>query len=663
MLVADRRKRGIQGGKDMAEAAVSGSPAEWEKDLEKLARMAPSALPIPSIEEAMTAPPGSIQGLAEPRATLPEAQYRTLVEQLPAVTFMASFSQGLREVYVSPQIQELMGYTQEEWLRSPKLWLDSLHPDDAERWHADFAPLVFEGKPFRGVYRFFAKDGRIVWVLSDARVVRDAEGAPLFVQGVGFDITEQKQAEQTLDEIVSTIRETFWTLAPELDRILFASPAFRSVWGRPAAEFPKGIPSLLQVVHGSDRARAARAFESAGTRETEVEHRVLDEGDRVRWVRTRTWPARDGGRVIAVSEDVTERKELQMQIEQAREREVAELRAEAREENRVRHLVGSSKAMQALRVEVERFAPSDLAVLVTGETGTGKELVARAFHYASRRASKPLVSVNSAAIDENLVNSELFGHEKGAFTGATERRIGKFEQADGGTLFLDEIGDMPASTQARILRVLEEGCFERVGGRETIRVDVRVVCATNRNLEAMVAEKTFREDLYYRINALSVALPPLREREGDVLELAEHFLVRANRDQKRQARLSDAAKETLRSHAWPGNVRELRNAVDQAVLRCQADTVLPENLPPALRRLARPASPAPAAPAAPVRMPRFNDAVEELERSLVLRALGESQGVKAEAARRLALPVNTLTNKMTEFGIVALQAEPWVQVV
>jgi PAS domain S-box-containing protein len=653
------------GGKDMSGAPEGGTPADWEAELQKLAQMAPAALPIPTLEEAMMAPPGSIVGLAEPRTTLPEAQYRTLVEQLPAVTFMASFAHGLREVYVSPQIKDLLGYSQAEWLESPKLWLDSLHPADAERWHADFAPLVFEGKPFHGVYRFTARDGKIVWILSDARIVRDDAGQPLFVQGVGFDITDQKRAEQTIEEIISTIQEAFWTLSPSLDRILFDSPAFQSVWGRAAEEFPEGAESLLKIVHAADRARVASAFQRAKSDEMEIEHRVLDRDDRIRWVRTRTFPVRDGKkdpvRVIAVSEDVTERKELLMQIEQAREREMVQLRSEVREENRTRHLVGSSKPMQVLREDIERFARSSLSVLVTGETGTGKELVARALHYSSDRSGKPLVCVNSAAIDENLVNSELFGHEKGAFTGATERKIGRFEQADGGTLFLDEIGDMPSSTQARILRVLEEGCFERVGGRETIRVNVRVVCATNRNLEEMVERKAFREDLFYRINALHIAVPSLREREGDVLELADHFLARANRDQKRQAQLSDLAKQTLRAHGWPGNVRELRNAIEQAVLRCHADTILPENLPPAVARR-RSQLAAPVMVAVPVRSLHYNDAVEELERSLILGALGESKGVKAEAARRLALPIGTLTNKMTEFGIVCLKEEPWVKV-
>ena len=642
----------------MSEDPEPRTPAELVDQLEKLAKAAPWR--FPSFEEAVAAPPGSIRGLAEPRTTLPETRYRTLVEQLQAVTFIASFGEGLPEVYVSPQIKELLGYTQEEWLKSPKLWLDSLHPGDAERWHADFAPLVFEGKPFRGVYRFFARDGKVVWILSDARVVRDDEGVPLFVQGVGFDITEQKRAEQTIDEIVSTIRETFWTLSPDLDRILFASTAFKAIWGRPDEQFPKGIESVLEVVHPGDRTRVSRAFEQAKSEETETEHRVLDAGERLRWVRTRTFPAKEGGRVIAVSEDVTERKELEMQIQHAQEREIVRLRSQVQRENTPDSLVGASAAMQALREEIRRFAPSEYTVLVTGDTGTGKELVARALHYASGRASKAMVSVNSAAIDENLVNSELFGHEKGAFTGATERRIGKFEQADGGTLFLDEIGDMPTSTQARILRILEQGAFERVGGRETIRVNVRVVCATNRNLEEMVEKKTFREDLYYRINALHLAVPPLRERESDVLELAEHFLARANDDQKRQARISDAAREALKAHRWPGNVRELKHAIEQSVLRCQADLVLPENLPPAVARR-RPAAAAPAP--APARNLRFNDAVEELERSLILGALGESQGVKAEAARRLALPVNTLTNKMTHFGVVALESEPWVKVV
>jgi two-component system nitrogen regulation response regulator GlnG len=248
-------------------------------------------------------------------------------------------------------------------------------------------------------------------------------------------------------------------------------------------------------------------------------------------------------------------------------------------------LVGRSPAMQSVYKAVGRVAPQDVTVLILGESGTGKELIARAIYHYSKRASGPFLAVNCAAIPENLLESELFGHEKGAFTGADRRRIGKFEQANGGTLFLDEIGDMTPLTQTKILRVLQGQEFERVGGNEPIRADVRVVAATNRDLEKMVAEGTFRGDLYYRLNVYTIKLPPLRDRGDDLALLVEHFVRRFARELGKEVRgVSPEAMEVLRQYPWPGNVRELQSVVKQALLGTTGPVVLPEFLPPAVRR-------------------------------------------------------------------------------
>jgi two-component system nitrogen regulation response regulator GlnG len=248
-------------------------------------------------------------------------------------------------------------------------------------------------------------------------------------------------------------------------------------------------------------------------------------------------------------------------------------------------LVGRSPAMQAVYKAVGRVAPQDVTVLILGESGTGKELVARAIYHYSKRAGGPFLAVNCAAIPENLLESELFGHEKGAFTGADRRRIGKFEQASGGTLFLDEIGDMTPLTQTKILRVLQGQEFERVGGNEPIRADVRVVAATNRDLEKMVADGAFRQDLYYRLNVFTVWLPPLRERGEDLPLLVEHFVRRFGRELGKEVReVSLEAMEVLRRYPWPGNVRELQSVVKQALLGTTGPVVLPEFLPLAVRR-------------------------------------------------------------------------------
>ncbi len=241
-------------------------------------------------------------------------------------------------------------------------------------------------------------------------------------------------------------------------------------------------------------------------------------------------------------------------------------------------LIGASPAMQKIYKLVGQVARSDAAVLLIGESGTGKELVARAIYANSPRAARPYVAINCAAIPDTLLESELFGHERGAFTGALTQRIGKFERADGGTIFLDEIGDMPLALQAKLLRVLQNGEFQRLGGDQTLRTQVRVIAATNKDLTAMVKEKTFREDLYYRINVVQIQLPPLRERPEDVLPLAEHFLKRSG--QERGLKFSTATKKALQGFGWPGNVRELENAVVRAGVCATAEAIEPGDLPP-----------------------------------------------------------------------------------
>ena len=243
-------------------------------------------------------------------------------------------------------------------------------------------------------------------------------------------------------------------------------------------------------------------------------------------------------------------------------------------------IVGRSEAMQQVFKMIGRVAGSDAAVMVTGESGSGKELVAVAIHNYSARSNKNFLAINCAAIPENLLESELFGHEKGAFTGATSQRIGRFEQCNKGTLFLDEIGEMPLQVQSKLLRVLQEGEFSRVGGNETLHTDVRIVCATNRNLEEEVAKRTFRDDLFYRLNVVRIHIPPLRQRVEDVRLLAEYFLQKiANRTHTPPLKLSEEAVRVLESYPWPGNVRELENTLQRAAVLTTADTLLPKNIP------------------------------------------------------------------------------------
>ncbi len=327
------------------------------------------------------------------------------------------------------------------------------------------------------------------------------------------------------------------------------------------------------------------------------------------------------------------------------EEEVRLLRERLGERFDFSSLIGRSRPMRELFETLALVAPSDATVLITGESGTGKELVANAIHQNSPRRDKPFVKVNCAALHENLLESELFGHERGAFTGATAQRKGRFELAHGGTLFLDEIGDMSPATQAKVLRVLQEGEFERLGGTRTLKVDVRVIAATHRDLEAMVAEGTFRQDLYYRLSVVPVHLPPLRERPEDIPLLAEHFLrVYASKNRKPIAGFTPEAMDLLVRHAWPGNVRELQNAVERAVILCLGERITPRELPPAVRASAPPPPEAPSAAEPGLRTLR------EAERELILRTLEETGGNRTRAARILGISRQTLITKLKEYG-------------
>ncbi len=327
------------------------------------------------------------------------------------------------------------------------------------------------------------------------------------------------------------------------------------------------------------------------------------------------------------------------------EQEVRLLRERLGERFDFSSIIGRSRPMRELFETLALVAPSDATVLITGESGTGKELVANAIHQNSPRRDRQFVKVNCAALHENLLESELFGHERGAFTGATAQRKGRFELAHGGTLFLDEIGDMSPATQAKVLRVLQEGEFERLGGTRTLRVDVRVIAATHRDLEAMVAEGAFRQDLYYRLSVVPVRLPPLRERPEDIPVLAGQFLrLYAEKNGKSVAGFTPEAMDLLVRHDWPGNVRELQNAAERAVILCLGDRITPRELPPVL---GGPGAPPTEAPATPEPGP---PTLKDAERELILRTLEKTGGNRTRAARILGISRQTLLNKFKEYG-------------
>ena len=337
---------------------------------------------------------------------------------------------------------------------------------------------------------------------------------------------------------------------------------------------------------------------------------------------------------------------IQRLIEEDKRRLVDEnehLRQELRDKYDFSNIIGTSGPVRQVYEQVAQVASTNTTVLIRGESGTGKELIAHAIHYNSLRAKKPLVKVSCAALPESLIEAELFGHEKGAFTGAEARKKGRFELAEGGTLFLDEIGDINLSTQVKLLRVLQEREFERVGGTETVKVNVRLIAATNKDMERAIAEGTFREDLYYRLNVFTIFVPPLRERKADLLLLADHFLEKFSREHgKSIKRISTPAIDMLVSYHWPGNVREMENALERAVLICEGQVVHAHHLPPSLQT---------AEASGTITRVSLADAVVAYEKDLIQDALKTTRGNRAKAARLLDATERILNYKIRKYGV------------
>jgi len=427
--------------------------------------------------------------------------------------------------------------------------------------------------------------------------------------------------------------------------LLYVNQCFAHYTGRGMSDVMAG--NFRELVFHPDEIEAMRQNRRAGLEAGvpfSLDQRLRHRDGQYRWQRIRYSPLRDDqGRITrwyTTGLDVHDQHVANARLQN----ENIALREEITRSSMFEEIVGSSAPMQRVLAHVARVAASDSTVLILGETGTGKELIARAVHAHSPRSAKAFIRVNCAAIPQSLIASELFGHEKGAFTGALQRRLGRFEAADGGTLFLDEIGDLPAETQVALLRVLQEREFERVGSNHAISVDVRVVAATNRNLSASVQAGTFRQDLFYRLNVFPIQLPSLRDRVSDIPLLVEYFIERYAR--KVGKRISHVSNETLalfKGYDWPGNIRELQNVIERGVILCDGDTFsIDENW------LVRP-------PQARVRSEEALDAaLAHRETELIKGALAASGGRisgPTGAAAKLQLPRQTLASKMKSLGI------------
>jgi PAS domain S-box-containing protein len=456
---------------------------------------------------------------------------------------------------------------------------ESIHPEDREFVFRKAAEAI-QGEVRADVeHRIVRPSGEVRVVYSQGDLKRDAAGRPWQMFGTVQDITDRKRAEDEIRGQEAELRQML-DLTPQVVAVygpnserLYANRVALDYIGLSLEGWQQASDRGMYF-HPDDRKRVLdsfdRAFSSGSVEEMELR---LRKGDGTyRWFFTRCVPLRDEKgqikRFYAASIDIDDRKRAEERLQQ----ENVALREEIDKASMFEEIVGTSPALKSVLSRVSKVAPSNSTVLITGETGTGKELVARAIHRRSDRVSRPFVGVNCAAIPRDLIGSELFGHEKGAFTGATQLRVGRFELANEGTIFLDEVGELPTETQIALLRVLQEHEFERVGGTRRIRVDVRVIAATNRDLEAAISAGSFRSDLFYRLNVFPIEIPSLRERREDVPLLVEYFIDRyARKAGKNIKRVNKKTLELLQSYPWPGNIRELQNVIERSVILCETE--------------------------------------------------------------------------------------------
>ena len=585
---------------------------------------------------------------SDSRHQLPNpAAGRAILDALPAIAW-CKLPDGSNE-FVNRRWQDYTAIPEDE--ARGQGWQAAVHPDDLPKLTEKWAEIVVSGKGGAFEGRLRRRDGVFRWFLARFEPVRNGAGEIVRWYGTSTDIDALKQAEAKLREderalrrITDAIPQTIVVQDPD-GLTVYANQAVLDYTGLTmedvlTSDFRERIfhPEDLKRVGEQRRAALARGLPF------EVEQRALRKDGQYRWFLIRYNPFRDEqGRLVrwyATGTDIDDRKRAE---DRTRNENVA-LREEIVRSSMFEEIVGSSDTLRTVLNQIAKVAPTDSTVLIHGETGTGKELIARAIHNRSRRANRAFIRVNCAAIPQSLIASELFGHEKGAFTGALQRRLGRFESADGGTIFLDEIGELPPETQIALLRVLQEREFERVGGNEPIGVDVRVLAATNRDLPAAVRDGIFRADLFYRLNVVPIQVPALRDRRGDVRLLVEYLVERYA--QKAGKRIRSISKETLalfEAYRWPGNIRELQNVIERAVILSDAEV---------FRVDASWLTPAPGEGGAPGGS--LTADLTQREKAIIEDALRDAHGViggATGAAARLGLPRQTLESRIRKLGI------------
>jgi formate hydrogenlyase transcriptional activator len=578
---------------------------------------------------------------------------RLLIDSIPALIHSGPpdgtldfFNQQWLD-YLGLPLESLLGWK----------WTAAIHPEDVEELIEKSRLALSKGKPFELEARVRRADGEYRWFLSRSVPLRDEKGNIVKWYGTLHDIEDLKRAEERvrqreaeIHQIIDAAPQYIGVLGPDRSR-LYLNQAALEFFGLTLDEWKTCDPR--RTWHPDDWERLSpdiqEAFSTGSLLELEI--RAARRDGEYRWCFVRYKPLRDEqGRItrwIVAGTDIDDRK----RIEERLRRENIALREEIDKASMFEEIVGASPALKAVLAHVVVVAPTDSTVFVTGETGTGKELIARAIHKRSHRSSRAFVSVSCAAIPAPLIASELFGHEKGAFTGALQRRLGRFELAEGGTIFLDEIGELPAETQVALLRVLQEHEFERVGGNQAIRADVRVIAATNRDLKAAIEAGAFRRDLFYRLNVFPIQMPPLRERKEDIPILVEYFIDRyASKAGKKIRGIDRKTLDLLRSYPWPGNIRELQNVIERSIILCETGTIVVDESWLVRESLQT----------QPANRPLSDELVTH-EKEMIEAALTESKGRVSGpkgAAAKLGIPSSTLESKIRSLKISKQRFKP-----
>jgi PAS domain S-box-containing protein len=583
-----------------------------------------------------------------PRPRSVETDLRNLIDVLPLNVALTDAEGTL--LHLNRRVVETTGYTLEDHLVRHAV-LKYIHPDDLTRAAELTAQGHARGAPYEFELRHLRRDNRYHWVLVQITPIRDEDGRIIRWCSTGTDIQQLKQAEEKLRQSEQEARKLV-DLSP-LHLTLLGPDGNRIYINRAALDY-YGL--TVEAWQGCDL-RSLSHPQDADIRVIEVPRRFLEgvpfevemrlrrRDGQYRWFHYAFSPMVDEeGRVTrwyGAGTDIDDRKAAEQRLQD----ENVSLREEIDKASMFEEIVGMSEPLKKVVSRISKVAPIDSGVLITGETGTGKELVARAIHRLSRRSKCPFVSVNCAAIPRDLIASELFGHEKGAFTGATQRRSGRFELAAGGTIFLDEVGELPAETQVALLRVLQEREFERVGGTGSIHADVRVIAATNRDIETAIAAGTFRSDLFYRLNVFPIEMPPLRERREDIPLLVGYFLDRyARKIGKTFQALDKKSLDLLQSYPWPGNIRELQNVIERSVIVSETETFSVDKSWLSRRSSAQ----------SPHSFPELSKRPASTEKQIIETALRECGGRVSGlsgAAVRLGIPGSTLESKIKSLKI------------